>query len=263
MVATGGYFLTCRPVGRWGPGPASGHRAVHRRSRVRLHHNGSAPPALVQSVRMTSPSSSTSSSPPSSTTAPHRGGAARFAASTLLGVVGPFVVALLLWIVAAPRAELLSVGDGRGLRLPDSGVDGGSQLLVFIVLSGFATVCAVMVLWRRHTHLRRPGGVPALVLLPGVACAIAAAAATPLADVVAAPPDDVPYGEVVRQAPAVGSLFFDRMVFGTSGPSWDWFPPGLDWMVFGVMIAAFTVAVLAYLGDPEAPVSPPPPAAAA
>ena len=81
----------------------------------------------------------------------------------------------------------------------------------------------------------------------------AAAAATPLADVVAAPPDDVPYGEVVRQAPAVGSLFFDRMVFGTSGPSWDWFPPGLDWVVFGVMIAAFTVAVLAYLNDPEAP----------
>src|SRR5699024_12002093 len=128
MVATGGYFLTCRPVGRWGPGPASGHRAVHRRSRVRLHHNGSAPPALVQSVRMTSPSSSTSSSPPASTTAPHRGGAARFAASTLLGVVGPFVVALLLWIVAAPRAALLSVGDGRGLRLPASGGDGGRQL---------------------------------------------------------------------------------------------------------------------------------------
>src|SRR5699024_9293368 len=110
MVATGGYFLTCRPVSRWGPGPASGHRAVHRRSRVRLHHNGSAPPALVQSVRMTSPSSS----PSSSTTAPHRGGAVRYAASTLLGVVGPFVVVLLLWLAAAPRAELLSVGDGRG-----------------------------------------------------------------------------------------------------------------------------------------------------
>ena len=107
------------------------------------------------------------------------------------------------------------------------------------------------------------GAVPVATAPFRRACAIAAAAATPLADVVAAPPDDVPYGEVVRQAPAVGSLFFDRMVFGTSGPSWDWFPPGLDWMVFGVMIAAFTVAVLAYLADPEAPVSPPPPAAAA
>lgn len=216
---------------------------------------------------MTSPTSS----PPSSTTALHRGGALRFATSTLLGVVGPFVVALLLWIVAAPRAELLSVGDGRGLRLPDSGADGGSQLLMLLVLSGFATVSAVVVLWRRHPHLRRPGGVPALALLPGLTCAIAASAATPLADMVAAPPDDVPYGEVVRQAPAVGNLFFDRMVFGTSGPSWDWFPPGLDWMVFGVMIAAFTVAVLAYLDDEhrtdpshaDAPVSHPPSAAAA
>ncbi|UVE95060.1 hypothetical protein [Dietzia sp. B32] len=196
-------------------------------------------------------------SPSSSTTPARPGGTVAHAASTLLGVVGPFLAAVLLWIVAAPRAELLSVGDGRGLRLPDSGADGGSQLLVLVVLLGFATVCAVMVLWRRHPHLRRPAGVPALAVLPGLICALAAAAATPLADVLAAPPGDAPYGELVRQAPAAGDLFFDRMVFGTSGPAWDWFPPGLDWVVLGAMIAAFTVAVLAYLspagdlGDPS------------
>ena len=227
---------------------------------------------MVQSVRMTSPSSPTIAARP--------GGTVPHAVSTLFGVVGPFLAAVLLWIVAAPRAELLSVGDGRGLRLPDSGADGGSQLLVLIVLLGFATVCAAVVLWRRHPHLRRPGGVPALVLLPGVTCAIAAAAATPSAELLASPPGDVPYGEVVRQAPAAGALFYDRMVFGTSGPAWAWFPPGFDWVVFGAMIAAFTVAVLAYLGDERStdpdpadpdptgpaptdpPVSQPPPAAA-
>ena len=239
MVATGGYSLTCRPVGRLGPGPVTGHRAGGRRSRVRLDHNGSIPRALVQSVRMTRPSSS----PP----AAHPGGAVPRAALSLLGVVGPFLVAVLLWIVAAPRAELLSVGDGRGFRLPESGADGGSQLLTLSVLMGFASVCAVLVLWRRHPHLRRPGGVPALALLPGVTCAVAAAAASPLAHVLAAPPTDAPYGQLVRQAPAATELFFDRMVFATSGPAWDWFPPGLDWVVFGVMIAAFTVAVLAYV----------------
>lgn len=207
-------------------------------------------------------------SPSSSTTVVHPGRGALRAALTLLGVVGPFVAAVVVWIAAAPRSELLSVGDGRGLRLPDSGADGGSQLLMLIVLLGFATVCAVVVLWRRHPHLRRPRGVPALVLVPGVTCAVTAAAATPMADVVAGPPGDVPYGEVVRQAPAAGALFYDRMIFGTSGPAWDWFPPGLDWAVFAATVAAFTVAVLAYLGegpdadpDTDTPVSPPPPAA--
>lgn len=192
---------------------------------------------------MTSPSSSTSAARP--------GGTVPRATATLLGVVGPFLVAVLVWIAAAPRAELLSVGDGRGVRLPDSGADGGSQLLTLIVLLGFATVCAVLVLWHRHPHLRRPGGVPALALLPAVTCAVAAAAATPAAQLLAAPADDVPYGEVVRQAPAVGELFFDRMFLGTAGPAWDWFPPGLDWVVFGAMIATFTVAVVAYLSPSE------------
>lgn len=174
----------------------------------------------------------------------------RRAALSLLGVVAPFVVAVALWIVGAPREELLSVGGGRGLRLPDSGADGGSQLLVLLVLAASATVCAVLVLWRRHPRLRRPGGVPALALVPGVACAVAVAAASPVADLLVGPSADVPYGELVRQAPAVGVLFYDRMILGTSGPAWEWFPPGLDWVVFGAMVAAFTVAVLAYL-DPS------------
>ena len=83
-----------------------------------------------------------------------------------MGVVAPFLAALTLWAVAAPRSELLSVGGGRGLRLTDSGADGGSQLLTLVVLTGSATVCAVLVLWHRHPRLRRPGGVPALALAP-------------------------------------------------------------------------------------------------
>ncbi|TCW19883.1 MULTISPECIES: hypothetical protein [Dietzia] len=172
------------------------------------------------------------------------------AAGTLLAVVVPFLAALALWAVAAPRAELLSVGDGRGLRLADSGADGGSQLLTLIVLTGFATVSAVLVLWHRHPGLRRPGGVPALALVPGLAAATAAMAATPLAGLLAAPPEDAPYGQVVRQAPAAGELFYDRMIYGLSGPAWDWFPPGVGWLALGTMIAAFTIAALAYL-DPS------------
>lgn len=174
------------------------------------------------------------------------------AVGTVTGVVGPAVVALLVWIVAAPRSELLSVGGGRGLRLPESGTDGGSQLLMLIVLLGAAVVCAVLTLWHRHPGLRRPGGVTVLVVLPGLTCAVAAAAASPLAALLAPPAEDAPYGSVVAQSPAAGALFFDRMIYGTSGPSWDWFPPGAGWLVFGAMIAAFTVAVLAHFShSPE------------
>lgn len=165
---------------------------------------------------------------------------------TLLGVLTPFLVALLVWIVAAPRSELLSVGDGRGVRLADSGADGGSQFLMLLVLLGFAVVCAALVLWYRQPRLRRPGGVFVFAVLPGSACSVAAAAATPLAGLLAAPPKDAPYGDVVRQAPAVGDLFFDQMIYGTSGPSWDVLPPGAGWLVWGAMIALFTVAALAH-----------------
>ena len=169
------------------------------------------------------------------------------AVGTLLSVLAPFLVALLVWIVAAPRSELLSVGGGRGLRLADSGAEGGSQFLMLVILLGFASVCGVVVLWYRQPRLRRPGGVFALAALPGVACSVAAAAATPLAGLLAAPPPDAPYGAVVRQAPAVGELFFDRMIYGTSGPSWDLFPPGTGWLVWGAMIALLTVAALAHV----------------
>ena len=174
-------------------------------------------------------------------------------AGTLLGVVAPFVVAMLMWILAAPRSELLSVGDGRGLRLPDSGADGGTQLVMMVLLMTAAVVCAVLVLWRRHPHLRRPGGVPALMLVPGLTCAVAAAAATPLAGVLAAPPRDAPYGAIVHQAPEVGELFFGRMIYGTSGPSWEWLPPGAGWVVCGAMVAAFTVAVLVHFSPHSTP----------
>lgn len=167
------------------------------------------------------------------------------AVGTLFSVLAPFLVALLVWIVAAPRSELLSVGDGRGLRLADSGADGGSQFLMLVILLGFAAVCAALVLWYRLPRLRRPGGVFALAALPGVACSVAAAAATPLAGLLAAPPKDATYGEVVRQAPAAGELFFDQMIYGSSGPSWDLLPPGAGWLVWGAMIALFTVAALA------------------
>lgn len=167
-------------------------------------------------------------------------------AGTAVGVLSPALAALLVWIAAAPRSEVLSVGDGRGLRLPEAGADGGTQLLVLIVLLGLASVCVTLVLWSRHPGLRRPGGVPALMLLPGLTCSVAAAAASPLADLLAAPPRGAAYGEVVRQAPKAGALFFDRMLYGTSGPSWDWFPPGAGWLVFNAMIAGFTVAALAH-----------------
>ena len=72
-----------------------------------------------------------------------------------------------------------------------------------------------------------------------------------VAGVLAAPPEDAPYGQVVRQAPAAGELFYDRMIYGLSCPAWDWFPPGVGWLALGTMIAAFTVAALAYL-DPSA-----------
>ena len=166
-----------------------------------------------------------------------------------MGVVLPYLVAVLVWIVAAPRAELLSVGNGRGIRLVDSGADGGSQLLILVILLIFATVCAVLVLWHRHPRLRRPGGVVVLALVPGLACSIAAANATRAADLLASPPPDAPYGVVVAQAPAVGALFFDRLIYGESGPSWDWLPPGAGWLVMGAMIAAFTMALLAYFSD--------------
>ncbi len=165
----------------------------------------------------------------------------------------PYVAALLLWIVAAPRSELLSVGEGRGVRLPDAGADGGSQFLVLVVLLGFAAVCSVLVLWNRVPRLRRPGGVAVLAVLPGVACAVAASAATPLARILAAPPRDAPYGEVVLQAPAVGELFFDQMIYGTSGPSWQLLPPGAGWFVWAAMIALFTVAALAHFSPDPGP----------
>ena len=129
-----------------------------------------------------------------------------------MGVVAPFLAALTLWAVAAPRSELLSVGGGRGLRLTDSGADGGSQLLTLVVLTGSATVCAVLVLWHRHPRLRRPGGVPALALVPGLAATTAAMSASPVAGVLAAPPEDAPYGQVVRQAPAAGELFYLSLI---------------------------------------------------
>ncbi|WP_194305656.1 MULTISPECIES: hypothetical protein [unclassified Dietzia] len=169
------------------------------------------------------------------------------AVGTLAGVVGPAVVALLVWVVAAPRSELLSVGGGRGLRLPESGADGGSQLLMLIVLLGAAVVCAVLSLWHRHPGLRRPGGVPVLVLLPGLTCSVTAAAASPVAALLAPTAENAPYGTVVAQPPTAGALFFDRMIYGTTGPSWDWFPPGAGWLAFGAMIAAFTVAALAHV----------------
>lgn len=132
------------------------------------------------------------------------------------------------------------------MRLTDSGADGGSQFLMLFVLLGFATLSTVLVLWRLHPELRRPGGVLALVLVPGLTCAVAAAVASPLAAVLAAPPDDVPVGEVVAQSPSAGALFFGRMIYGMSGPEWEAFPPGTGWLVFGAMIAAFTVASLAH-----------------
>lgn len=164
----------------------------------------------------------------------------------LAGVLVPYVAALLLWIVAAPRSELLSVGEGRGVRLPDAGADGGSQLLVLVLLLGFAAVCSALALWRCVPRLRRPGGVAVLAVLPGLVCAAAAGVASPLARVVASPPGDVQYGEVVLQAPAVGELFFDQMIYGSSGPSWDLLPPGAGWFVWGAMLALFTVAALAH-----------------
>lgn len=161
-------------------------------------------------------------------------------------MVGPAAVALLLWVFAAPRSELVSVGGGRGVRLVDAGADGASQFLMLVILLGFSVVCTVLMLWRLHPRVRRPAGVPVLLLLSGLLCAVASAAATPLASMLASPPDHAPVGDVVSQAPTAGALFFGRMIYGSSGPEWEIFPPGIGWLVFGAMIAAFTVAALAH-----------------
>src|SRR5699024_10665868 len=104
-------------------------------------------------------------------------------------------------------------------------------------------------------------------LLPGLVCAVVAALASPAAALLASPPSDSEAGQVVAQAPAAGELFFGRMIYGVSGPEWGLFPPGSGWLVWGTMIAAFTVAALAHfspsrqLGDE--PVAGPDQAAAA
>lgn len=165
---------------------------------------------------------------------------------TLAGVSVPAGVAVLLWVFVAPRSELMSVGGGRGVRLTDAGADGGSQFLMLVILLGFAVVCSTVVLWRRHPGLRRPAGVPALVVVPGLACAVAAAVAAPVATLLASPPGEVPRGQVVAQAPTAGALFFGRMIYGTSGPAWEQLPPGAGWLVLGMAVAAFTVAALVH-----------------
>lgn len=165
---------------------------------------------------------------------------------TLAGVSGPGMVAVLLWVLAAPRSELMSVGDGRGVRLTDAGADGGAQFLMLVILLGFAVVCSTVTLWHLHPGLRRPSGVPALVVVPGLACALSAAVASPVALLLASPTEGVPRGEVVEQAPAAGALFFGRMIYGTSGPAWEQLPPGAGWCVLGMMVAAFTVSALVH-----------------
>lgn len=167
----------------------------------------------------------------------------------LLGSFVPFVIAVLVWMVAAPRSEFVAVGDGRGIRLADSGAAGTGQMLMFVILSGFAAVCCVLVLWARLPGLRRPRGVAVLALVPAVWCAVSAAVATGVADLLVAPASDAPYGSVVAQSPAVGALFFDRAFFGTSGPSWDLLPASAGWLVWGAMVALFTVAALAHFSD--------------
>lgn len=167
----------------------------------------------------------------------------------LLGSSVPFVIAVLVWALAAPRSEFVAVGDGRGIRLADSGAAGTGQLLTFVVLSGFAALCCVLVLWSRLPGLRRPRGVVVLALVPGVVCALSAAVATSVADLLVSPSSDAPYGSVVAQSPAVGALFFDRAFFGTSGPSWDLLPASAGWLVWGAMVALFTVAALAHFSD--------------
>ncbi len=171
------------------------------------------------------------------------------AVGSLVGVLGPAAAALALWVVGAPRAEGVSIGEGRALMFPDAGRAGGTQLLVLLILLGFAVVCAVLVLWHRHPELRRPRGVVALAGLPALTCAIAAAAASPLADVIAAPSSALPRGAIVALPPEVGPLFFGRMVYGVSGPVWGALPAGLGWFVFGAMVAAFVVAALAHLSE--------------
>lgn len=170
----------------------------------------------------------------------------RGAWGTLAGVLAPAAIALLLWVLAAPRSELLTVGGGRGVRLSDAGADGGTQFLMLVVLLGFAAVCSSLVLWHRHPGLRRPTGVPVLILLPGLACAVTAAVASPVAALLASPSAETPAGEVVAQAPSAGELFFGRMIYGMSGPDWGLLPPGFGWLVLGTMVAAFTVTALAH-----------------
>lgn len=183
------------------------------------------------------------------------------AIGTVAGVLGPAVVALAVWLLGAPREELVSVGDGRGVLFPGSGAAGGAQLLVLIVLLGAATVCAALVLWHRHPGLRRPRGVVVLAGLPALTCAVAAAAATPLAGFLLAPDDSTPAGTLVALPPEAGPLFVGPMIYGETGPSWGAFPPGAGWLVFGAVVAALTVAFLSHFAaSPDlAEVSPPDP----
>ena len=171
----------------------------------------------------------------------------RRSVGTLVGLVGPAFAAVLVWVFGAPREELVSVGGERGVLFPGSGGAGGGQLLMLVVLLGAAAVCAVLVLWARHPGLRGPRGTAAMVLLPALTSAVAAAAASPLARALVPPARDVPAGTVVALPPEAGPLFTGRMVYGTTGPSWDLLPGAAGWVVFGAMVAAFTVAALAHV----------------
>lgn len=170
---------------------------------------------------------------------------------TAVGVLAPAVAALALWLVGAPRTELVSVGEGRGVLFPESGSAGGAQLLLLLVLLGAAVVCAVLVLWRRHPDLRRPRGLVVLAGVPALTCVAAAAAATPVSDLLLAPDEDTPSGVVLGLPPEVGPLFFGPMVYGESGPSWGALPAGAGWFVAAATVALLTAAALAHFATSD------------
>lgn len=178
-----------------------------------------------------------------------RGGVASTLA-TCAGVVGPYVLALLLWALGSPRPELVAAGGGRGVALAGTDSAAGAQLLGGAILLAAAAVASTLVLWRRCPGLWRPAGVVACTALTGLACALAAGVATPLGRLLRPADVNVPAGELVRLPPSLGPLYTGDVVpLTTGGPQWSSLPAVAGWFVLGAFCATATVAVVTYVGD--------------
>ena len=167
--------------------------------------------------------------------------------AAVAGVIGPFAAALTWWLFAVPRIELVSTGDGHGVPLPGSGAAGASQLLMAVVLLSAATIASTVALWSRNSRT----GVRAVVasaLPPTLGCALAAAAAGPVARAVMAPDAGTAAGQLILMPPGLGPLFRGPLIPLTGAPNWSVLPDVAGWVLLGASVATATIVVCEYVG---------------